>query len=214
MKFLHFQLTAVGDFDLAAHTYETAHIILPRFFVASAVLRWADVGRVEIAPINVAALVFSDWRSAHGGLQAVVNSVPRSGGWQRLLAIDFSMDFVCQALRGEWDWITEVHRIGFSFIKRGMALSAHGLLISFCVCLAEIGRSPQHTKEMVAGCREALNRCGRSWVDSVIADEPWDAPLSLLFLCVYAYEVVVNNRYPSVADVNFALLDGAGAITD
>lgn len=204
---------ALGELDPATQSYETAHILVPRFFIAAAVLRWADEGRVAIEPIDVAARVTTDWRSAQGGLQAAIDAVPRSGGWQRMLAIDFSLEFVCQALRGEWGWIVEVHRNGFSFVDKGKKFSAHGLLISFCVRLAEIGRSSEPTKDMVAGCREALNRCGRSWADSVIADEPWDAPLTLLYLCVYVFEVVVNNRHPTVIDVNFALLDGAGATT-
>jgi hypothetical protein len=82
--------------------------------------------------------------------------------------------------------------------------SAAGLLIVCCVRLAEWTQSPSEEGE--ARCRDALQRCVHSWRMSVVADEVWDASLTLLYLCIWAFERTASQRRATVLFAGEVLL--------
>lgn len=203
--FLAGQLPICGEQNEAGPANETSFITVPAFHRAAAAVRWAHEGVLPLEPLRTAARIRDDGRTRRGGLQAVIDAVPHSGGWQRSLALSFSADFVTRAALGDWDWIDDVAQRGFLYLDALKAPSADGLLIVFCRCLVACVRSERAARD-VGDARAALNRCAASWADSVIAGQPWDASAVLLFFCVYAFEQFVNDRVPSVQEVTGALL--------
>lgn len=202
--FLASQVSLCGEQNEAAPANETSFITVPAFHCAAAALRWAHESVLPLEPLKTAARIRDDGRTQRGGLQAVIDAVPHSAGWQRSLALSFSADFVTRAVLGDWDWIDDVARREFLYLETLKAPSADGQLILFCRRLRGCARDEHATRD-VNEARTALNRCVASWADSVIAGQPWDASIVLLFFCVYAFERVVNNRAPSVQEVTGAL---------
>ena len=210
--FLASQVSLCGEQNEADPANETSFITVPAFHRAAAAVRWAHEGVLPLEPLKTAARIRDDGRTRRGGLQTVIDDVPHSGGWQRSLALSFSADFVTRAVLGDWDWIDDVAQRGFLYLDALKAPSADGLLILFCRRLGGCARG-EHTTRDVNDARTALNRCVASWADSVIAGQPWDASVVLLFFCVYAFERVVNDRVPSVQEVTGALLGETRSLT-
>lgn len=203
--FLASQLSLCGEQRDADPLNETSFIAVPAFHRAGAAVRWAHEGAVPRDPLVTAARIREEGWGRHGGIQAVIDSVPRDGGWQRTLALSFSADLVTHAVLGDWGWIDDVAQRGFLYLDAVKTPSADGQLILFCRRLSDCMRNGKTTID-VDEARVALNRCADSWVASVIAGQPWDASVVLLYFCVYAFEHFVREASPSVIEVNRALL--------
>lgn len=197
------QRARIGFVDWTCQPASAAHITVPDYFVAAAVADWRDSGPNQ-ADLKEAVRVAEAWRASQGGLEQVLADVPRDGGWQRLLATKFAREFVCRTALGDWAGIAVLHAVGFRYLDEMANPSAAGLLIVCCVRLAEWTQSPSDEGE--ARCRDALQRCVHSWRMSVAADEVWDASLTLLYLCIWAFERTENQRRATVLIVGEVLL--------
>ena len=206
--FLAGQLPLCGEQNDADPSNETSLVTIPAFHRAAAAVRWAHEGLLTLEPLRTAARIRNEGRARQGGLQSIIDGVPRVGGWQRTLALSFSADFVTHAALGRWDWIEDVTQRGFLYLDALKTPSVDGLLIQFCRRLSTCVRKGC-TADEVEQARAALNRCAASWADSVIAGQPWDASLVLLFFCVHAYEQAVCGTMPSVIEASRALLGEA-----
>lgn len=209
--FLVGQLPLCGEQGEADPSNETSFITVPAFHRAAAAVRWAHEGSLPVEPLRTAARVRADGWARKGGLQSVIDSVPRDGGWQRTLALSFSADFVVHAVLGDWGWIDDVSGRAFDHLGTLKAPSADGRLIQFCTRLSASAR-PSATPDDAEQARAALNRCAASWADAVIAGQPWDASIVLLYFCVHAFERVVNDREPQVLEVTRALHGEGGSV--
>ncbi len=198
------QVDAVGDLTGSRVSAESGYVVVPEFHMASAIVAWAHTGLLPTDPIVRASSVAQEHRTAQGGLAAAIAAVPRSGGWERVLAREFAPEFVTAALLEDWAWVDEAQNSGFAYLDSLKKPSPAGLVVQFCILLRRVDAA--RSDDGVAACREALNRCAQSWADSVIADEPWDARLSWLFLCVYAFERTVAGAQISLPAANRALL--------
>lgn len=201
------QVETVGDLVGARISAETGYVVVPEFHVASAIVAWANTGVLPTEPLVRALAIAREHRTMQGGLVEAIAVVPRSGGWERALAREFAPEFVAAVLLEDWVWMDEAHNSGFAYLDSLKKPSAPGLVVHFCILLrrAEATR----TDDDLAACRAALNRCAQSWADSLIADEPWDARLSWLFLCVYTFDRTLAGVRPSLSAVNRALLGPA-----
>lgn len=207
-RVLAVQVEAVGELAGARISAETGYVVVPEFHLASAIVAWANTGVLLPEPVARAQSVARDHRAVQGGLAAAIAAVPRSGGWERALAREFAPEFVAAVLLEDWAWVDEAYGGGFAYLDSLKKPSAPGLIVHFCILLRRADAT--RTDDEVAACREALNRCAQSWADSLIADEPWDARLSWLFLCAYAFDRTVAGVRPSLPAVNRALLGTAG----
>lgn len=209
VRFLQAQLDIVGTRIEPDPANETSYINVPRFYLAAAALQWAGGQALPAPLVDAAARARDEWCTRQGGVQAAIDSVPRHGGWERLLAMHFLADFLIHALRGDWSWIIDMHERAFTYLDAMDAPSAPGLLVRFCVLLAGCGQSavPQNADSDAA--RQALNRCVRSWADAVIKGEPWDVSLTFLILAILAFERAVNGAEPSMPAVIRAVLGPA-----
>jgi hypothetical protein len=198
------QVEVVGDLAGARVSVETGYIVVPEFHLASAIVAWANTGVLPSEPVARAQSIAQDHRAAQGGLAEAIATVPRSGGWERALAREFAPEFVASVLLEDWAWVDEAHNSGFAYLDALKKPSAPGLIGYFCILLRRAEATRTH--DDIAACREALNRCAQSWADSLIADEPWDARLSWLFLCAYAFDRTVAGVQSSLPAVNRALL--------
>lgn len=200
------QRARIGFVDWTTQPTSAAHITVPDFFVAAAVVGCRDVGP-DTSSLREAVRIAESWRAGLGGLEQVLADVPRDGGWQRLLATKFAREFVCRTALGDWEGSAALHAAGFRYLDEMANSSAAGLLIVYCVRLAQLARSPSEEGE--ARCRDALQRCVHPWWMSVAGDEVWDTSLTLLYLCIWAFERTVNNRSATVLDIGRALLGNA-----
>lgn len=198
------QVETVGDLAGARVSAETGYVVVPEFHLASAIVAWANTGVLPTEPLVRALAIAREHRTMQGGLVEAIAVVPRSGGWERALAREFAPEFVAAVLLEDWVWMDEAHNSGFAYLDSLKKPSAPGLVVHFCTLLrrAEATR----TDDDFSACRAALNRCAQSWADSLIADEPWDARLSWLFLCACAFDRTVAGVRPSLPAVNRALL--------
>lgn len=201
VRFLQTQLGVVGTSIEPDPANETSYVNVPRFYLAAAALRWAGGQKLPAPLLDAAARARDEWRTRQGGIQAALDSVPLHGGWERLLAMQFVVDFLIHALRGDWSWIADVHRRAFTYLDAMEAPSASGLFIRFCVLLADCGRSESRAYGDSDAARQALNGCVRSWADATIKGEPWDASMTFLVLAVLAFERTVNGTEPSLPAV-------------
>lgn len=206
--FLAGQVSLCGEQNDADPSNETSLVTTPAFHRAAAAVRWAHEGLLPLEPLRTAARIRNEGRARQGGLQSIIDGMPHVGGWQRTLALSFSADFVTHAALGSWDWIEDVAQRGFLYLDALKTPSADGLLIQFCRRLSSCVRKGCAANE-VELARAALNRCAASWAESVIAGQPWDASLVLLFFCVHAYEQAVRGAMPSAIEASRALLGGA-----
>lgn len=202
------QRARIGFVDWTAQPASAAHITVPDYFVAAAVADWRDDGPNQ-AYLKEAVRIAEAWRASEGGLERVLADVPRDGGWQRLLATKFAREFVCRAVLGDWAGIAALHAAGFRYLDETANPSATGLLIGYSIRLAELTQSP--SEEGQVRCRDALQRCVHSWRMSLAADEVWDASLTLLYLCVWSFERVMNDRRVSALNVGAVLLGDAAS---
>lgn len=207
--FLRAQLDVIGTDVEPNPENETSYINVPRFYLAAAALHWASGESLPMPMVDAAAHTRDQWRTRQGGVQAAVDAVPRNGGWERLLAMHFVADFLINAVRGDWSWITGIHERAFTYLDAMEAPSVPGLLIRFCVLLADFGRSESRADGDSDAARQALNRCVRSWADATINGEPWDTSMTFLVLAVLAFERVVNGAEPSLPAVFRAVLGPA-----
>jgi hypothetical protein len=197
------QVEAVGDLAGARVSAETGYVVVPEFHLASAIVAWANTGVLPTEPVARAQSVARDHRAAQGGSAAAIATVPHSAGWERTLAREFAPEFVASVLLEDWAWMDEAHGCGFAYLDSLKKRSPSGLVAHFCILLRRAVAT--RTNDDIAACRAALNRCAQSWADSLIADEPWDARLSWLFLCSYAFDRTVAGARPSLPAVNRAL---------
>lgn len=207
--FLQAQLAVVGTSVQPDPANETSYVNVPRFYLAAAALRWAGGQQLPAPLLDAAAGARDEWRARQGGIQAALDSVPRHGGWERLLAMHFVVDFLIHALRGDWSWIADVHRRAFTYLDAMEAPSASGLLIRFCVLLSDFARCESPADGDSDAARQALNGCVRSWADAIIKGEPWDASVTFLVLAVLAFERAVNGTEASLPAVVRAVLGPA-----
>lgn len=198
------QVEVVGDLAGARVSAETGYIVVPEFHLASSIVAWANTGVLPAEPVARAQSIARDHRAAQGGLAEAIAAVPRSGGWERALVREFVPEFVAAVLLEDWAWVDEAHNSGFAYLDALKKPSAPGLIARFCILLR--GAEATRTHDDIAACREALNRYAQSLADSLIADEPWDARLSWLFLCAYAFDRTVAGVRSSLPAVNRALL--------
>ena len=78
-------------------------------------------------------------------------------------------------------------------------------VIKFSYMLSQVARAKPGNSETVRVCRQSLADACWSWAEAFLAERPWDASLELLYLCVYAFDVVVCQERPSVLEVNEAI---------
>jgi len=197
------QVETVGDLAGARVSAETGYIVVPEFQLASAIAAWANTGVLPTEPVARAQSIARDHRAVQGGLAAAIAAVPRSGGWERALAREFVPEFVAAVLLEDWAWVDEAYGSGFAYLDSLKKPSPSGLIAYFCILFRRAVAT--HSNDEVAACRAALNRCAQSWADSLIADEPWDARLSWLFLCTYAFDRTVAGVRSSLSAVNLSL---------
>lgn len=203
-RLLAVQVETVADLSRARISAETGYIVVPEFHLASAIVAWANTGVLPTEPVARAQSVARDHRATQGGLAAAIAAVPRSAGWERTLAREFAPEFVASVLLEDWAWVDEAHDCGFAYLDSLKKPSPPGLVVQFCIHLRRAAAT--RSDSGVTACREALNRCAQSWAESLIADEPWDARLSWLFLCAYAFDRTVAGVQPSLPAANLALL--------
>lgn len=197
------QRARIGFVDWITQPAGAAHITVPDYLVAAAVVGWQDEGP-DMESLREAVRIVEAWRASQGGLEPVLSDLPRDGGWQRLLAAKFVREFVCRAALGDWEGVAMLHAAGFRYLDAMTSPSAAGLLIVYCVRLAELVRGPSDTAE--ARCRDSLRQCMHSWRLSVAADDVWDTSLTLLYLCAWTFEHAIGHRSPSVRSVGETLL--------
>lgn len=197
------QHAMIGDVDWTTEPAGTAHITVANFHTAAAVIPWALGESLDRDALSEAVRIGEEWRAQEGGLQAVLDGIGQGGGWQRTRTLTFARDFVCHAVLGDWAWADEVYRTGFAFLDGLAQPSASALLIRFCAFLARAMQTPLDAAREDA--REALQQCAYSWATAIVRGEPWDAPLTLLYLAVAAYECWIGKRSVEVLSVARAL---------
>lgn len=202
-KLLAEQRTVIGDVDWTTEPAGTAHITVANFYAAAAVVPWARGEAVNQEALNEAVRIGEEWRVQQGGLRSVLDGIGQEGGWQRTRALTFARDFVCHALLGDWAWLDEVYRVGFGYLDGAAQPSASGLLVRFSASLARAMQMPPNATS--GDVREALQQCAYSWATAIVRGEPWDAPLTLLYLAVAAYERWMGKRNVEVLGVARAL---------
>lgn len=202
--FLAAQRRFIGELDIHSDRREEGWIGLRRALVADAALHWCAAGCVATEPLQAASRCFETRVAHHGGLDKVVAESLHEAD-EEFVELMLAPEFVRRAILADWNWIFAAYIRNFDYLSGNAKRSANGYLIAFCYRLGQVVEGEGARAEREAACRSALTDASWSWTNAFLADRPWDAALELLYLCVYAFEFILNGTRRSVFAVNEAI---------